>query len=163
MRNYNSIINHNMTKSEKAEYNKLYYQKNKAKLNAQHKAWKAENLESRQKYMREYNANRYASDELFKLSRNLRARLRNAFHYTRNQTYKTKKKSTEEILGCSFEEFKDWIESQFTEGMTFYNIHIDHIIPLSSAKDVDELYKLGHFTNCRPMWPADNISKGCKV
>ena len=41
--------------------------------------------------------------------------------------------------------------------------HIDHIIPLSSATNKDELYKLCHFTNLQPMWAIDNIRKGAKI
>ena len=41
--------------------------------------------------------------------------------------------------------------------------HIDHIIPLSSAANEEELYKLCHFTNLQPMWATDNIRKGSKI
>jgi hypothetical protein len=41
--------------------------------------------------------------------------------------------------------------------------HIDHIIPLASAKSEEELYKLCHFTNLQPMWAVDNIKKGSKI
>ena len=40
--------------------------------------------------------------------------------------------------------------------------HIDHIIPLSSAKTIEEVEKLNHYTNLRPMWGSDNIKKGKK-
>ena len=41
--------------------------------------------------------------------------------------------------------------------------HIDHKIPLSSAKTEEELYKLCHFTNLQPMWAIENIKKGSKI
>ena len=37
--------------------------------------------------------------------------------------------------------------------------HLDHTIPLISAKNIEELYKLSHFTNIRPMWQKYNIAK----
>ena len=41
--------------------------------------------------------------------------------------------------------------------------HIDHIIPISSAKTEEELYKLFYYTNLQPLWAIDNIKKGNKI
>jgi hypothetical protein len=69
---------------------------------------------------------------------------------------------SEEILGCSFSFFKDHIENQFTEYMNWGNHgewHFDHMVPLSLAKNVEELIKLNHYSNFRPLMAKDNLSK----
>lgn len=71
-------------------------------------------------------------------------------------------------IGCSLDELKIHIESQFTEGMTWANHglfgwHIDHKIPLSSAGNFDELVKLLHYSNIQPLWAIDNLKKAAKM
>lgn len=81
-------------------------------------------------------------------------------HFKRNGY--SKKSKTHEILGCSYDEFKIHLESQFESWMTWenrgkyngefnYGWDIDHIIPLASAKTEEELLKLCHYTNLRPL------------
>jgi len=43
-----------------------------------------------------------------------------------------------------------------------YNIST-FIIPLSSAKTEEELYKLCHYTNLQPLWAEENMKKGNKI
>jgi hypothetical protein len=77
-----------------------------------------------------------------------------------------KKSKTFSMLGCSIEEFWNHLEKQFTDGMTRENYgkwHIDHIIPLSSAKNQEELERLFHYSNCQPLWAKDNYSKNNKL
>jgi hypothetical protein len=71
-------------------------------------------------------------------------------------------------LGCSIEEFKVFLESKFTEGMTWDNYgswHIDHIIPLSKLDLTkhDNIVIGCHYTNLQPLWARDNLSKGNRV
>lgn len=74
---------------------------------------------------------------------------------------------TFDIVGCSPEFLKEYLEKQFTEGMSWelmgHHIHIDHITPLSSASTEEELYKLCHYTNLQPLWAQENLSKGNKI
>ena len=70
---------------------------------------------------------------------------------------------THEILGCSYDELRSHIERQFSKGMSWERIgeiHIDHIIPMASANSIEDVYRLNHHTNLRPMWSKDNIKKG---
>ena len=40
--------------------------------------------------------------------------------------------------------------------------HIDHIIPLATAKTEDEIIRLNHYTNLQPLWAIDNLKKGTR-
>jgi hypothetical protein len=81
--------------------------------------------------------------------------------YFRNGGF-TKKTRTYEILGCSFEEFKSHLESKFELWMNWenrglyngevnYGWDLDHIIPISSAETEEDIIKLNHYTNLRPL------------
>ena len=76
-----------------------------------------------------------------------------------------KGKSTEDILGETFDNVRLHLEKQFVEGMNWNNHgewHIDHIIPLSSGSSEEEYIKLNHYTNLQPLWATDNLKKGSK-
>jgi hypothetical protein len=69
-------------------------------------------------------------------------------------------------LGCSIEELKFYLETQFQEGMSWDNYslngwHIDHIVPLTyfDLTDRDQLLKACHYTNLQPLWAEDNHRK----
>lgn len=72
------------------------------------------------------------------------------------------------IVGIELNDLKNHIEKQFTEGMNWdnygvYGWHIDHIIPLCTAKDENELLKLFHYTNLQPLWAEDNLKKNGRI
>lgn len=99
---------------------------------------------------------------MFSMKVRLRNLIRNSF---RKQGY-SKKSKTNSILGITFEEFKIYFESKFIDNMSWDNMgewHIDHIIPLSSAKSEEEMIKLCHYTNLQPLWGKDNLIKGDKI
>lgn len=77
-----------------------------------------------------------------------------------------KNSRTHEILGCDFVFFKSHIEKQFKPGMSWTNRsewHIDHITPMASARSESEAVALNHYTNLRPLWANENLSKGAKA
>ncbi len=79
-----------------------------------------------------------------------------------------KKASTMEILGCSAEDFKNYLENKFREGMIWENYgtwHIDHFYPCDSfdlTKD-EEQKRCFHYTNLQPLWAKENIKKSNKI
>ena len=73
-------------------------------------------------------------------------------------------------MGLSKEEVVIYLESKFTNGMTWGKfldgkIHIDHIKPMSSFNlhNENELKRCMHHTNLQPLWARDNIRKGNKI
>jgi hypothetical protein len=122
------------------EKRKLYRIKNKDKIN-------------------DYRKKKLLNDPLFKLSHTIRNSIKNSI---KKQGY-SKKSKTYIILGCSYEFFKTYIEDKFDEKMSWNNHgnywHLDHIIPISWAKDEEELYKLNHYTNFQPLSAIQNLSK----
>jgi hypothetical protein len=150
-------INKNNNKLK--DYQKEYYNKNKDILKVKKKEYRNKNKEKINLYVR----NKRKQNNLIKLSGNLRSLINNAF---KNKGYR-KNSKTEKILGCSFEEFKCYLESKFEFWMSWdnyglyngqfnYGWDIDHIIPLSSADNEIELTKLNHFTNLRPFCSYNN-------
>lgn len=74
----------------------------------------------------------------------------------------TKKSPTLEALGYTAEQLANHIERQFSKGMSWHNRHewhIDHIIPMSTAKTVEDVVALNQLSNLRPLWAAENIRK----
>lgn len=101
-------------------------------------------------------------DVLFALECRIRSNLGQSF---RRLGY-TKRSRTYTILGCDWEFFRAHIERQFLKGMNWENRdgwHIDHITPTSTAETEADLIALNHFTNLRPMWAKDNLSKGAQI
>ena len=149
-------------KEKISEKSKLYSEENKQKIAIYKREHYLKNKEKIEKYRNEWRNNKVKIDSLFKLTNNTRTLIKQSF---RRNGY-SKNSKTFQILGCTFEEFKKHLENKFTEGMNWNNIgewHLDHIYPVSLAKDEEELIKLNHYTNFQPLWAIDNIIKGNKI
>lgn len=165
-------------KKEILEKKREYYQDNKEDIKKKNKSYYYENQEKCQKEARErYEKScpdkrrktklKYYHEKLKhcpenKIRTNLSRRIRDFIHKD-NET-------TEELLGCTFEEFKTYLESMFLDGMTWENYgvhgwHIDHIIPCSSfdLSKSEEIEICFHYSNLQPLWAKDNIRKGNKI
>lgn len=94
----------------------------------------------------------------------LKARLRSNISSAVSKGVKNGK--TFDILGYTPQDLKNYLESKFTDGMTWDNYgrngwHIDHIKPLvlfniNSNEDIAEAWSLN---NLQPLWEYDNCSK----
>lgn len=80
-------------------------------------------------------------------------------------TGRKKQGKTFDVLGYNRQQFEKHIESQFQQGMSWANHgewHVDHIIPVSELVrcGLTDPAKINALPNLRPMWAADNMSKG---
>jgi len=132
------------------------------RMNDQKRAYVAANRQKATDRQNQWAKKKLKEDPLFALKKRLRSLMSNAFRSVAS----SKNAKTEKILGCTFEQFVGHIERQFLPGMAWSNRsewHLDHVIPLATAKTLEDVTRLNHFTNYRPLWAADNISKGAKV
>lgn len=140
------------------ERKKSYYEQNRESINIKHKTYRKENKDKRNSYEKIKKKN----DVFYGLLTGMRSRL--SGYLKKLNISKTNK--TFEIVGCSPQFLKEHLEKQFVDGMTWENRsewHIDHKIPLSSAKTEEELYKLCHYTNLQPLWAEENLKKSNKI
>lgn len=141
-------------KNHIAEYTK----KNIDKISKYQKEYQLENKDilNKKNYLRKKL--RYVNNIDYRLKTNIRNLIVKAFK--RNGFNKNSK--TLDILGCSFEEFKLHLESKFEDWMNWenkglyngelsYGWDMDHIIPISSAITEDDIIRLSHYTNLRPL------------
>lgn len=141
-------------------YNKNYAQDNKEKLKNYQKKWYQDNKDNINKRVKM----KKITDPIFLISCSVRKRM--SEYIKKNNILKTNR--TFEIVGLTPTELVNYLESKFLDGMSWENYglhgwHIDHKIPLSSAKDEEELYKLCHYSNLQPLWSEDNLRKSNKI
>ena len=142
------------------EYKKVYRENNKEVINS----YIEKNKEVIKNYNKNYKNERRLNDPLYKLSHNIR----NSINKSLKIKGYIKESRTHKILGCSYEHFKEYIESFFIEERSWMNWgnygnpkdglyepnktwDIDHIIPTSSANNEKELLELNHYTNLQPL------------
>lgn len=114
--------------------------------------------------IRDYERKKTKEDINFRLSKILRARIKDVLRNNK------KLGSSVKDLGCTLGELKKYLELKFQPGMTwdnqgYYGWHIDHIKPLSSfdLTKREDFLKACHYTNLQPLWAKDNFKKSDKI
>jgi hypothetical protein len=155
-------------RSEKFESEKIkarqaeWYSKNRERVIRQQIDYANKNKHKVSEYKKSWIKNKMSNDDLYRFSIMTRCLISNSI---RRRGY-TKRSRSCVILGCSWSEFSNHIESMFSIGMSWANHgdwEIDHIIPISSAESECDVIRLNHFTNLRPLWKRDNRAKGAKM
>ena len=157
------------------EYLKLYRKNNKEKISDGAKASYQKHREKRLK-----STQAYGQQPDVKLKINARIKQRRTLDpnfklclILRNQLYqhlkinKTKKsKSALHLVGCCISTLRKHIECQWLPGMSWDNYtqrgwHVDHIIPVNTfdLTKEEEQKKCFHYSNLRPLWAIDNLSR----
>ena len=171
---------HPLPKSKQQEYSKRYYSKHKERVRNGWARWRDANhydfLEYRRFYKlamskeskqkeRERNSRRGRDSLNLRLRRNLSGRLTHILRGSR------KSAPFLNLLGCSVEDFKIYIESKFDVGMSWDNWgkgcdkwNLDHIVPcaLFDLTKSEHQKRCFHFSNYQPMWQPDNARKYSK-
>lgn len=138
---------------------KEYRENNKERLSEYGKEWRQNNKENRN----EYEKSKKNTDPLYKLTCNTRS------YVTRiiKENGYSKKSKINEIVGCSFTQLKEHLENNFESWMTWenhgkyngdenYGWDVDHIVPLSSAENEEQLMELFHYSNLQPLCSYKN-------
>jgi hypothetical protein len=162
------------------EYEREYREKNKDEINQYQREYREKNKEKYKEYyeksketyskyreknkdkirerMNKYFRERKEIDPLFKLSCNIRTMIYNSLI---KKGYSKETKSYD-ILGIDYDELKLYFESKFESWMNWdnhglyngdfnYGWDIDHIIPLASAENEEDLIRLNHYSNLQPL------------
>lgn len=142
--------NRDQMRAKSKKYYKKYY-KNRT----------PEQIEKQRKYSREYIKNKRDNDPIFRTETNIRRMLRKSFN---KKNWKRTSK-TQKIIGCNWEFLYSYLKNGFEKkyGTPIENakeeLHIDHIVPLSTAKTEEELIKLNHYTNLQYLYASHNLQK----
>ena len=153
-----------INRGKRREQQKRYREDNAERLRESEKRCRSAKPDQYREAARIRAATRRATDLDFKLKDVLRKRVRNALLGA------AKAETTMSLLGCSVEDLKAHLESQFENGMNWDNHgihgwHIDHIKPCSSfdLTDPEQQKECFHFSNLQPLWAQENWNKGNKV
>lgn len=179
-------------KKQKREYFKKYRQNNidyfKAKdekfkelhknyMKEYSKKYREEHKEYFKEYFKEYNRKRKKEKKLKKAKietkeqlelKKFKQQIRCLISKSFSRKKFIKKENTEKILGCNFKQLykhllKTYKNNYKIEWDGIEKIHIDHIIPLATAKTEEEVIKLCHYSNLQLLKAQDNMIKSNKL
>jgi len=114
--------------------------------------------ERKKELSKKYNRKKYErimNDPIAKSRKNARRMILSAFRYVGSK----KNAKTYEIIGLNAGKFEQWLRDVSDVKPETHDVHIDHIIPISSAQSHDEVLALSHFSNLQWLAHDENIRK----
>lgn len=157
------------------EYQKKYREENKEKLKEYFKENyqknKKQKLKYSIKYQKEHKEQRNERERIKKENNkvySLKCSVRKMINRSFNRKQYVKSNNCEEILGLKIENFINYLLNTFKinygyEWDGIEKVHIDHVIPLATAKTEKEVIELCYYTNLQLLKAKDNLEKGCKL
>ena len=150
---------------EKGRKRAIIYRKTHGEeIKERNKKYRIKNKEKITKRQNEWCKRKSRTDSVY----NLKVRIRQSIKRSLNKKGFEKNRSCEKILGCDYETFVNHLLNIYKEnyGVDYdsnIKIHIDHIVPLKTAKTVDDIIRLNHYTNLQLLKAEDNLHKGAKL
>ena len=150
---------HSKTPARK-KYLKQYYVDNQDAI----KEYSVRYRKSNRKAINAYFRNKRANDLQYRIYKNMQSRIQSIMRHVGAK----KSSNTVNLIGCSMSDFINYIESKFSDGMTWENYgrewHIDHIKPCASfnLSVPEEQSKCFRWDNLQPLWAKDNLSKNSR-
>lgn len=172
-KNKNKIIRNSQCRECERELSKEYYFK--------HKEERKEKVSSYGKEYRKREKYNIDNKEIISLKKklfyeehkkdviwNLKKRLRNNIRDSFNRKGHCKSSRTREIVGIDLNELSYYLLETFKNNYGYEwdgieEVHIDHIIPLSTVDTKEEVIKLCHYTNLQLLKGKDNLEKSDRL
>ncbi len=133
--------------------------------------WTVEKQRASEKKYRDNNPEKM-KEKYKKQSTNINRRVRNSLNHRISESLNAKKNKkinkTIQYIGCEIIFFRNWMQYQFTENMSWENYgewHLDHVKPCASydLKNENDIKECFNWKNYQPLWAKDNLIKSNKI
>lgn len=160
----NKKIYYNNNKEEILNKMKKYYECNKEEIIEKNTKYYEKNKNHLMDKAKIRNAKRKKEDYIYKLKCQIRSMIKDCF----KRKKATKNQNSEKILGCSIKYFQKYLLETYKKNYGIEwdgieKVHIDHIIPLSTANTEESIIKLCHYSNLQLLKAKDNLNKRDKL
>lgn len=172
----------NSNKEKLKEYKKNYYKENREDIRKKHAEYYKDNSNKIKESVARYRNSlstenktelrlkkqkrrllKYNTDPIFKM----KCRIRYIVWASFNRRGYIKQSSSSDITGCSLDDLRKYLlatwEKNYGKPWNGEEYHIDHIIPLATARTEEDVIRLCHYTNLQLLTPEDNLKKYNKI